>query len=445
MGVKRNVLGVCGAVLSAAGVVISTLAATGCMGRGAMPKASPTPPLSVTVAKVYRGSVAERVDLTGIVAAKQQGNLQSVITGQVLDVYANVGDRVTAGQVLVRIDDSTLRAQLAQNIGNLNAAKARLAQVQSGDVGNSSSAQANLTSAQVAYQTALANYQRNKQLLAQGFVSQSAVDQAQQVLAAAQAQLRSAQVTAQNAKLGDGSASAAQAEVRNAQAAVQEAQGAVQLSLAQLAQTIIRAPFDGVLTQRSVDPGTLAGPGTPLVQVSQLDPVYVNVNIPEEDLPYIHVGTSVDVSVATLPGQIWHGTVDAVNSATSAGTLSYLARIVLPNPELSLKAGMVADASFVKSQHTGVVVVPRAAVFEGESGDEVYVLAKDPGCTCDGVARAVPVRRGLETDTQTEVSGKGIAPGMMVIVQRPDTLRQGSPVSISSAAGQATSSSQALQ
>jgi HlyD family secretion protein len=442
---RINFLELFGAVLTAGGAACILATNAGCAKHGAVPQPSPSPALAVTVATARRGSVAEHVELTGIVAAKAQANLQSVLTGEVMEVDALVGDRVAQGEVLVRIDDSTVRAQLQQNIGSLNAARAHLAQVQSGDIGASGSADANLASAQVAYQTALANYQRNKQLLTQGFVSQSEVEQAAQAAASAQAQLRSAQITAQNAKLGAGSSSAAQAEVRNAAAAVEEAQGAVELSQAQLAQTVIRAPYSGVLTQRSVDPGTLAAPGTPLVQVSELDPVYVNVNIPEENLPYIHAGTPVEITVDTLPGQVWNAQVDAVNSATSAGTLSYLARIVLSNPELSLKAGMVANASFVKSQHDDVVIVPRAAVFEGESGDEVYVLAKASGCKCDGIAKAIAVRRGLQTDTETEIDGSGISPGMTIIVQRPDTLKEGSPVSISSANGQATSSSQALQ
>ncbi|HXW50438.1 MAG TPA: efflux RND transporter periplasmic adaptor subunit [Candidatus Acidoferrales bacterium] len=425
--------------------VAAIASAAGCAKHGATPAVSPTPALAVTVATARRGDLAEHVVLTGIINAKAQANLQSAITGQVVEVDALVGDRVSAGEVLVRIDDSIVRAQLEQNIGSLNAARAHLVQVQTGDVGAASSAVANLDSAQVAYQTALANYDRNKQLLAQGYVSQSAVDQAAQAAAAAQAQLRGAQVAEQNAQLNGRVDSSAQAEIRNAQAAVDEAQGAVELAQAQLAQTVIRAPFDGVLTQRSVDPGTLAAPGTPLVQVSELDPVYVNVNIPEENLPYIHAGTEVDLSVDSLPGSVWHARVDAVNAATTTGTLSYLARIVVPNPGFSLKAGMVADASFVKSQRKDVVIVPRAAVFEGESGDQVYVLAKESGCACDGTAKAVNVRVGLQTDTDAEISGRGIAPGTVVIVQRPDALKEGSPVSISSSSGQATSSSQALQ
>src|SRR5579872_4933674 len=220
----KHVLDFDRAILTFVTGIACVAAAAGCAGHGASPKPSPSPALSVTVAKARRGDLAERVALTGIVNAKAQANLQSVITGQVVEVDALVGDRVNQGEVLVRIDDSTVRAQLQQNIGSLNAARAHLMQVQTGDVGAASSATANLDSAQVAYQTALSNYNRNKQLLAQGYVSQSAVDQAAQAAAAAQAQLRGAQVAAQNANLGGRTTSSAQAEIHNAQAAVDEAQ-----------------------------------------------------------------------------------------------------------------------------------------------------------------------------------------------------------------------------
>ncbi len=387
-------------------------------------------PLTVTTTAARRGDISERLTLTGVVAPRAQANLSSVITGEVLAVAVNVGDRVRSGQVLVRIDDSTLRAQLQQNQGSLRAASARLAQIQSGDVGAAASATANLDSARVTYNTALANVRRNKQLFAQGYVSQVAVDDADQAAAVAAAQLRSAEVAAQNANLGGQTTSAAQSEIRSQQAAVDEAQGALQLIQAQIAQALVTAPFDGVVTQRSVDPGTLAVPGTPLVQVSDLDPAYVNIGIPEENLPYIHPGTAVDLTVESLPGRTWHGAVSAVNSATTQGTLSYLARVILPNHDLALKAGMVATVSFVKAQHSGVVTVPRGALVQGENGSAVYVLTKAPECKCDGKAKLISVVTGLETDTEVEVSGTGIGPGVPIIVQRPDTLKDGTPVTV---------------
>ena len=414
-------------VLLAAAAVAST--SLGCAKKSG---ANDAQPLSVTVAAARRGAISERLTLTGVVAAKQQANLSSVITGTVLGVDVNVGDRVRAGQTLVRIDDSTLRAQLLQNQGSLNSAQAHLDQITSGDTGAATSADANLDSARVAYQTAVANVRRNQQLFTQGYVSQQAVDDANQAAAAAAAQLRVAEVTAQNARVGGRTTSAAQSEIRSQQAAVDQARGAVQLAQAQIAQAVVTAPFDGVVTQRSVDQGSFAVPGTPLIQVSALDPVYINIGIPEEDLPYIHPGTSVDLSVGSLPGRTWHNEVSAVNSATTQGTLSYLARVVLPNQNLDLKAGMVADVSFIKAQREGVIIVPRAALVQGDNGNSVYVLQKYPECKCDGKAKLTSVVAGLETDTEVEVSGSGIEQGMQIIVLRPDTLKDGSPVSISS-------------
>jgi multidrug efflux pump subunit AcrA (membrane-fusion protein) len=147
----------------------------------------------------------------------------------------------------------------------------------------------------------------------------------------------------------------------------------------------------------------------------------------------------VDITLDSLPGQVWRGTVSTVNAATTQGTLSYLARVILPNSRLALKSGMVANASFIKQEHKDVVLVPRAAVFQGESGDAVYVLNKAAGCKCDGKAKIVNVRRGLETDTEAEVNG--IQPGTQVLVQRPDNLKDGSPVSITPLGSQSTSTS----
>lgn len=429
---------------AACAALLATFA--GCAKKAASQNSTEQPALPVTVAVARRGNISERLTLSGVIAAKQQANISSVVTGQVLSVNANVGDQVSAGELLVKIDDSTLRAQLQQNESNLAEAQANLAQTQSGNVGAAASANANLQSAQVAYQTAMTNLSRNQQLLRQGYVSQSAVDQAQQQAAAAQAQLRSAQVAAQNANLGGRTTSSAQSQIRSLQAAAGQAAAAVRFVEAQIQQTVITAPFSGVLTQRSVDPGALASPGTPLVQVSQLDPVFVNIGIPEEDLPYIHAGTEVDVTLDALPGHVWNGTVSTVNAATTQGTLSYLAHVILPNKTLALRAGMVANGAFVKAQRRDVLLVPRAALFQNDNGDAVYVLAKPQGCAkCDGKAKAINVRRGLQTDSESEVSGPGIGPGTRIIVQRPDQLHDGSPVSVSSAGGQAQSSSQTAQ
>ncbi|MDQ2818228.1 MAG: efflux RND transporter periplasmic adaptor subunit [Candidatus Eremiobacteraeota bacterium] len=401
-------------------------------GRGA--GSGQPPAIPVSAAAVRRGNISSRFSLTGTVSPAQQANLASVISGPVQSVTVQIGDRVAAGQLLVKIDDSTLRAQLQQDEAALASARARLAQTQANDVGASATSNASLESARVAYENAASNLRRNQQLFAQGYVSASAIDQAQQQAAAAQSQLRAAQVTAQNANLGGSSGTAAQADIRNAQATVAQAQAGINYLSAQIAQTSVVAPFSGVVTQRSVDPGSLAAPATTLVQVSQLDPCFVNVGIPDTDLQFVRGGTGAAISVDSLPGRKWQGKVTNLNAATAQGTLSYLARISIPNRDLSLKGGMVANVVFPQATRRGVLLVPRGAIVQTDNGAAVYVVAS-------GKAKMIPVKLGVQTDNDAELSGPGIRVGMLAITARPDSLQDGSPVSVVGAKGGARLSS----
>ena len=196
------------------------------------------------------------------------------------------------------------------------------------------------------YQTDERNYQRDQQLYGQGFVAKAALDQARSQAQASQSALQAAEVAYSNANVGSAT-SAASADVRNAAAAVQQIE-------AQIAQTNVTAPFDGVLTQRNVDPGTLASPGTQLAQVSQLDPVFVDAGVwTGRDLQYVKVGTPVTVTVSSMPGRTWHAKVAYLNLASLPGTLTYQARVRVPNPDLALRGGMIASVAIERTRKTG--------------------------------------------------------------------------------------------
>lgn len=400
------------------------LIAAGCGSKQDAAGGPPGPaPLTVTAQPVRQGTLVSTFALTGTIAPARQGNLASVFSGTVRDVNVQIGDPVSAGQVLVQIDDSTLRAQLAQDQAALAEARARLRQSTVNDRGAALTTSSSLRSAQVAYDTAVADNRRNETLYRQGYISQQAIDQSRSALATAQAALQSAQVAAQNASMSSGGDSAGQADVASMQAAVAADDAAVQSVLTQIAQAAVRAPFDGIVTERNVDPGSLASPGTPLVQVSQLNPAYVNVGVPDDDLRYVRDGSQADVHVDVLAGRTWHGEVNHLNAATGQGTLTYLARISLPNPDVALKAGMVANVTFVAAKDQGVLIVPRGAVATTDSGTVVYAVV-------DGKAKLRPVKVALQTQDEAQISGAGIAKGTVVITQRPDALADGSPVKI---------------
>jgi len=398
------------------------VAAAGCANKNAAAQ-SGSQPLPVTAQPAKIGALVSTFALTGTVVPARQGNLASVISGTVRDVNVQIGDHVSTGQVLVQIDDSTLQAQLSQDEATLAEAQARLRQEGAMNRGTAMTTSSSLQSAQVAYDAAVANDQRNESLFHQGYISQQAIDQSRSALAAAASALRSAQVAAQNASMSSGPSSAAQADIASMQAAVSADAAAVQTVDAQIAQATVRAPFDGIVTQRNVDPGSLASPGTPLVQVSQLDPAYVNVGIPDSDLQYVRAGSTATVSVDALSGRTWHGKVGNLNAAAGQGTLTYLARISLPNTDTALKAGMVANVTFIAAHKSGVLIVPRGAIASTDNGSVVYVVEK-------GKAKMRPVTVGLQAQDSAQISGAGIAAGTLVITQRPDALADGSPVKV---------------
>ena len=212
------------------------------------------------------------------------------------------------------------------------------------------------------------------------------------------------------------------------------------------------APFDGVVTQRLLDPGAYAGPNAAIVQVSHVDRVYVNVNVPDESLSYVRKGTPVSFTSSSLPGKTFRGTVYDVNATPTSGTLSYRARVIEPNPDNTLRGGMLVTVAIVKERHINTIIVPRTAVLETQGGANVFTVTDPPapaGAAAGGgapsgsapapgggqsvikQAKAVPVEVGIETDTLAEVHSPAVRAGTTVITTRPDALQDKSIVAMS--------------
>ncbi|MDQ2817296.1 MAG: efflux RND transporter periplasmic adaptor subunit [Candidatus Eremiobacteraeota bacterium] len=380
----------------------------------------------VSAQPLRRGDMVESFSVTGSVVPKQFAALSSVISGTVLSVGPQIGERVSKGQLLVKIDDATLRAQLRQNQAQLESARAKLDQTQANASGTMTSTNANTASARVADETARETLRRTQSLFSQGYVSQSALDQARQQASAADAALSVAQASSQNAALSqtNGQApNAAAADLRNARATVDQAQAAVGLIQSQISQTEVRAPFDGVVTNRSVDAGALAAPGTTLMEVAQLDPVFVDASVAGQDLETVRVGTPVAVTTGGAAGRSWHGSVAYMSQAAEPGTLTYRARIPLANKDAALRGGMVATVSFAKARKHNVLLAPRTAVYQTEAGNSIFIID-------GGKAKPVAVEVGSQNDAAVEVSGPGLKPGIQAILNHPATLQPGMPVQV---------------
>ncbi|HTX58809.1 MAG TPA: efflux RND transporter periplasmic adaptor subunit [Verrucomicrobiae bacterium] len=382
------------------------------------------PPLSVDVATAKLQDIATNVVLDGQVAPLEQSTLAFQQSAPIIAIYVNIGDVAKKGELLARIDPSTLSAQLSQARAQAEQMNASARGAVVGYPVQTQSNAATLETAKATLENDKLVYEQNKQLYKQGYVSETTLENSQAQYVQAQQSYNSAVVGMRNDVV---SAENVKSQVAAAQAAVANAN----VLSTQLSQTYLYAPFDGVISQRLLDPGAYGSPSQPVLTISRIDEIWLNVNVPDEDLDYVRPGVPFTYTTTSIPGKTFNGVIQTVNAVPTSGTLSYLARMQTRNPGEILRGGMLITATIPKQSASNAVVVPRSSVADTASGSVVYLVVDG---TVDGqpakVAQAVPVKVGVQTDTLSQVISPKVTPGAVVITTRPDALKDGSPVAV---------------
>lgn len=390
--------------LAVACAVAASLALAGCGGHGG-PRAPQ--PLNVDVVAAQRSDIATYLNLDGQIAPLEQSTLSFQQAGPISRIDVNIGDVVQAGQLLAQIDPSTLQAQYEQALATANGARLGLPVAVQNNAASLQTAKAALANAKLVYD-------QNAQLYKQGYVSQAQMASARAQYVQAQSQYSSATANVGNNQVTQQNVKAAQAQA--------------QVLRTELSQTSLYSPYEGVITARSMDPGAMAGPSAPVLGIARIDAVWVNVNVPDEDLTYARAGTPVTFTTSSLPGKTFTGKIDNVNAVPTAGTLSYLARLRQPNPDATLRGGMLVNVTIPKQSAKNAIVVPRDAIAQTDSGNTVFIVAAGPNGT--QIAKQINVKVGLQTDTLSQIISDQVGPGTKVITTRPDALQNNSPIAI---------------
>jgi membrane fusion protein (multidrug efflux system) len=190
-----------------------------------------------------------------------------------------------------------------------------------------------------------------------------------------------------------------EAQQRATNAATALAQVEAQRAL--IAQKVIRAPFSGVLGIRKVNLGQFISPGTAIVSLQQLDPIYLNFALPEQMAGKVLEGTTVRATVDALPGETFEGRITAVDPQVDASTRNFMAQATLQNPDRSLRPGSFARVGFAQGGERDVVVIPQTAVSFNPYGNAVFVISK--------------VKR---KEGETDMQGKPLTGDKLVVTQR---------------------------
>jgi membrane fusion protein (multidrug efflux system) len=196
----------------------------------------------------------------------------------------------------------------------------------------------------------------------------------------------------------------------------------------------IRAPFAGRLGIRLVDLGQYIAPGAPIVTLQQLDPIFVDFYLPQQDLAKIKVGQNVTAKVDTYPDQTFPGEILAINPQVNTASRNVQVRASFKNPDEKLLPGMFASVDIDVGAPKDYVTVPKTAVYYNAYGDIAYLVAdeKDQSGHEHKVAKQVFVKTGGTRGDQVAVLD-GIKPGDVVVTAGQNKLHNGSPVEINNA------------
>lgn len=339
-------------------------------------------------APTYVTAPAVRQDLTQSVTASGTVNAQNTVlvgtqvSGTIQALYADFNSQVRQGQVLARLDPSQFQAQLAQAQGAYAQAQAQAGSAGANAAGAQfsvsaadqlvASADANVGKAQSELSLAQRTIERDKALLANGYVSRSQYDADYSTLVGAQSQLRSAQAVAlQNRAQSSQSQSAALSSSGSAQAAtaaVQAAKAGVDQATLNLSRTVITSPVNGTVVARNVSVGQTVAASfqTPtLFTIAQdLKKMEVEIAVGEPDIGNVRKGGSVSFSVLAYPNQTFHGIVSQVrvNPTTVQNVVTYTVIVLVDNRDQKLLPGMTANASIAVATAKHALVIPLQAL-----------------------------------------------------------------------------------
>jgi len=332
--------------------------------------------IAITVGKSESRDVAAAIQATGTVTADETSNVAPKTAGKIANMSVNAGDYVSGGAVIARIDErdarlqlSTAQAAVKQARAGVKQAEARLGLLDGGRFNASTvpevrAADANYQQTLAELKQAEANEKRYRELTETGDVSmityetyRTARDTARTRANAAKQNLDAAVNVARQSNQAIVSA---QANVESALTQVADAQQAI-------ADTVIRAPFSGFVSARPVAVGEYVSSATVVATILRTNPIKVQIQVAEADLPFVVLGRGVSVDIDAYRDRKFAGTVTSVNPAVDPVSRSAVVEASIDNGDNSLRPGMFATVRINKEGGGKGVFVPKTAVYNDQA------------------------------------------------------------------------------
>ena len=328
------------------------------------------PLISVETILPERGDIADELTFSGDILAIQQTNIYSKVTGNILKIYAEIGDFVNSGKLIAQIDPSIFIQAVRQNEGLVNQAKANL-------------------------ENNKVNLARTQILFDKGLAPQGDLDNAATLVKVTEAQVQTAEANYSNAKL-------------------------------QLSYCNITAPFSGYITKRFLDQGSLVSSGTTnsIYILSNISKLKIIVSVLEKDISKLDDVKDVTLTTDAYPDKIFTAKFRKMSQSIDLNTRTMPVEVDIDNADNMLKPGMFARVSFLLDKHYNALIVPVQCVKTDESGSYIFTVTEDNS------AVKKYIETGLKADNKVEIVS-GLDDKERVVSVGQDLIKENSKIKIS--------------
>ncbi|MFM1653918.1 efflux RND transporter periplasmic adaptor subunit [Brevibacillus sp. B_LB10_24] len=393
----------------------SALIFTGCSDPSASASQQDLP--AVQVIKVASAG-SSGLMASGKVAPFQSVQVVSKIAGKIAEVKVDEGSKVTKGQTVIQLESDDYVQQVQQARAGISGAEARLADLKAGSRSQQiAQLQSGVDQAKASLDTAQKTYDRMKSLFDSGAISQADLDKVALDLERAKAGYDQAKAQLDLAQEG-----ATPASIQALAAEVERSRTSLNIAETALANTAIKAPIDGEVVSRAVDPGEMAQPGVALMTVVSMNKVKVEASVPQEQINQVKKGSHVSVKVDGLPDKTFQGTVDFISPVSDQNSSTFPVKVIVDNPDGLLKAGMVAQVYFTDKPEEQRIELPASALLTKDG--KTYIFKVDAGVVHQAEVSTEP------KNADWVYVKSGVQNGEQIVLNPGDQLTDGSSVRV---------------
>jgi RND family efflux transporter MFP subunit len=402
--------------------------------------------VDVSATQAVIRSIPTYFEATGNLVSDASTDVAPAVSGKIVAVNFDIGTYLNQGDVMLRLDDRDARIKLEQNQSQLQQsqsavmqaeaqaeqarANVRQAQAQLGLADNQKfdiNDIAEVRNAKATLDLAELEFSRAGRLIESGDLARSLYDQRRtqrdQARSAYQTALNGANQRFAGIKIAQAQVSTAEAGVRAAQSAVGSAQAQVDAAQKAVADTYVKAPISGYVSERVADVGEYISPSTPnskIATIVRTSVLRLRIDVPEQSIGKVTTGESISLQVSAFPDRNFAGTVVRMSPSVNATARTLVVEAEVPNSDGLLKPGQFATVRITQSKPEPAVMIPVAAVRTEGDVSRVFVIK-------DGVAHEQLVQLGLLENDMIQVK-QGVVEGDTVATSSLNNLRDGALV-----------------